>query len=83
KGVEVLLKDIKQEVISAAYKDIWKSLQRKVRYRSLTKPQAEEQIGNLRGQLDYRNFDKADLVIEAVLERMDLKKTIIGEIETH
>jgi len=35
------------------------------------------------GQLTYNDFDNADIVIEAVLERMDLKKRIIADIEKH
>ncbi len=83
KGIDVLLKDIKPEGITAAKKEIWKGLSKKVRRKSLTKPQAEEVVGRVSGQLTYDDFDKADIVIEAVLERMDLKKRIIADIEKH
>lgn len=83
KDIDVFLKDVKAEVIAAAYKSIWESLQKKVKQKALTKVQAEEQIGRLRGQLDYDHFDQSDIVIEAVLEKMSLKKKIIEEIETH
>ena len=33
--------------------------------------------------MTYKNFDKADIVIEAVLEKMSLKKRIIEDIEQH
>ena len=45
--------------------------------------EAEALMANLHAQLDYDNFDKADIVIEAVLERMSLKKQIISDIEKH
>jgi 3-hydroxyacyl-CoA dehydrogenase/enoyl-CoA hydratase/3-hydroxybutyryl-CoA epimerase len=83
KGIKVLLKDIKDDMITAAKKAIWGSLKKKIRYKSLTKPQAEEVLGRVTGQLTYENFDKADIVIEAVLEKMDLKKIIISDIEKH
>jgi len=83
KGIDVLLKDIKPEGITAAKKEIWKGLSKKVRRKSLTKSQAQEVIGRVSGQLTYDNFDKTDIVIEAVLERMDLKKRIIADIEKH
>ncbi|MEL6538464.1 MAG: 3-hydroxyacyl-CoA dehydrogenase NAD-binding domain-containing protein, partial [Bacteroidota bacterium] len=67
----------------SAQTQIWKSLQKKVKRRALSKPEAQKQMGNLQPQLDYRAFDKADMVIEAVLEKMDLKKKIIQDIETH
>ena len=40
-------------------------------------------MNHIQGQLDYDNFDQAELVIEAVLEKMDLKKQIIQELEQH
>lgn len=82
-GINVLLKDIKQEVINAAYKQIWKSISKRVKFRSITKNQAEIQINRLSGQLSYENFTHADIVIEAVLEKMSLKKIILKDIESH
>ncbi|MCO6479815.1 MAG: enoyl-CoA hydratase/isomerase family protein [Phaeodactylibacter sp.] len=81
--VQVLLKDIKQEVVSQAQKQIWESLQKKVKQKALTKVEAEAQMGNLHGQLGYDNFEQADIVIEAVLEKMELKKQIIRDVENH
>lgn len=83
KGINVLLKDIKQEVVTEAYQQIWKSIDKKIKRKSLTKIQGEQQIGNVRGQLTYVNFDKVDIVIEAVLEEMSLKKRIISDIEAN
>jgi 3-hydroxyacyl-CoA dehydrogenase/enoyl-CoA hydratase/3-hydroxybutyryl-CoA epimerase len=83
KGINVLLKDIHQETIQKAYKQIWKSISKKMKRKSITKVAAEQQMGNINGQLTYENFDKADVVIEAVLEEMPLKKRIISDIETN
>jgi len=83
KGINVLLKDIKQEMLTTAYQQIWKGISKKIKYKAITKVQAEQQIGNVNGQLTYENFDKADIVIEAVLEKMSLKKRIIEDIEQH
>ncbi len=81
KGVNVLLKDIKQEVIDGAYKQIWTSIKKRLKRKSITKIQAEQQISNVTGDLTYANFNSADVVIEAVLEEMSLKKRIIEDIE--
>ena len=83
KGINVLLKDIKQEVVATANQLIWKSISKRLKRRSISKIEAERQIGNVNGQLTYENFDKADVVIEAVLEEMSLKKRIIQDIEKH
>lgn len=83
RGIDVLLKDIKPDGITATKKDIWKGLAKKLKRKSITKAQAEEVIGRVSGRLTYDDFDNADIVIEAVLEKMDLKKRIIGDIEKH
>lgn len=83
RGMDVLLKDIHPEGIAEAKKGIWKSLKKKIRYRSISKVEAETIMGRVRGQLSYEQFEQADIVIEAVLEKMDLKKHIIADIETH
>lgn len=33
------------------------------------------------GQLDYKGFDKADMVIEAVFEDINIKHKVIKEVE--
>ena len=70
-------------MLTSAYQQIWKGISKKLKYKSITKVQAEKQIGNVVAQLTYENFDKVDVVIEAVLEKMSLKKHIINDIETH
>ncbi len=79
--IDVLLKDLKQEVITEAKKTIWKSLSSKIRRRQITKVEAEDTIERLRGMLGYDGFEKVDLVIEAVVENMEVKKKIITELE--
>lgn len=81
KNVDVFLKDISEETITQAKKNIWKTLKKKLRYKSISKTQAEETMGRVIGQLDYQNFDSTDLVIEAVVEKMEVKKQIISELE--
>lgn len=81
KGINVLLKDLQAESIQKAKQQIWKSLQKKVKYKTLKKTDAEEIIGRVNGKLDYSDFDNTDIVIEAVVENMKVKKAIIKEIE--
>ena len=80
KGVDVVLKDIDRGALSKAQKQIWKGIRKKLKYKSLTKIEAEQQIQRLRPQLTYDNLEHADLVIEAVVEKMEVKKAIIDDI---
>ena len=82
-GIDTILKDIKQEVLTDAKKSIWRGIAKKVKRRVVSKVQAEATIGRLQTQLTYDHFDQAGMVIEAVLEKMDLKKRIIDDIQEH
>ncbi len=82
-GYDVLLKDINADVLTSAKKQMWKGIAKKVKYRSITKVESELMMGRLQGQLTYDNFEHVDLVVEAVLEKMALKKKIIDDIQTH
>ncbi len=81
--MDVVLKDIDQKVITQAKKDIWKSIAKKLKRKQISKVQAEQSIERVRERLDYSGFDTLDLVVEAVVEKMDLKKTIINELDKH
>ncbi len=80
-NMDVILKDINQEVISEAKKTIWKTLNKKVKRKQISSIEADKIIGRVRERLDYEGFEHIDLVIEAVVEKMDLKKSIITELE--
>lgn len=82
-GINVLLKDIKQEMINDAFKQIWKGIKKRVKFKSISKNEGEIQMNRLSGKLTYENFEHADIVIEAVLEKMSLKKIIIDDIQKH
>lgn len=38
-------------------------------------------MSNLQGQLDYSGFEKADMVIEAVFEDINIKHAVLKEVE--
>ncbi len=81
KGIDILLKDIKNETLASAKQTIWKNFKRKIKRKALTKVEAESYINSITGQLDYDNFDKADIVVEAVFEDLGLKQRILAETE--
>lgn len=82
-GIDVYLKDISQEGISKTKKSIWKGLAKKIKYKTLKKVEAEEIMSTIKGRLNYDGFEHTDIVIEAVLEKMDLKKKIIDQVQEH
>jgi 3-hydroxyacyl-CoA dehydrogenase len=49
----------------------------------LTAEVVAERLAKISPQLDYRGFETADVVIEAVFENMELKKEIFRELAVH
>lgn len=82
-GMEVLLKDIKEETIASAKQTIWKNISRKVARKTMTQPEADAFMNLIKGTLEYSDFKKADLVIEAVFEEVKLKQRIVSDVETN
>ncbi|MEX2590314.1 MAG: 3-hydroxyacyl-CoA dehydrogenase NAD-binding domain-containing protein, partial [Chitinophagales bacterium] len=82
KDIKVLLKDLKMEGIATAKANIWKSMERKVRKKIMSKPEADAVVDRIHGQTDYSNFERADIVIEAVFEDINLKRKILAETES-
>jgi len=80
-GMEVLLKDIKEETIASAKQGIWKSYAKKIARKTMTEPEAQELINRVHSKLDYSGFDKAEVVIEAVFEEVKLKQRIVADVE--
>ncbi len=81
--IDVYLKDIAPQGIENTKKAIWKGLKKKIKYKTLSKVDAEKIMSKIHGRLTYDDFENADIIIEAVLEKMELKKKIIDDIQKH
>lgn len=79
--MDVVLKDINQEVITEAKRTIWKTIAKKIKRKQLSKIDADQLIGRVRERIDYDGFEHIELVVEAVVENMPLKKKIMSELE--
>ena len=81
-GMDIILKDIQIDMLTKARKNIWTSLSKKVKCKSIQKAEAEALINKIYATIDYdRSFKKADMVIEAVFEDLDLKHRVLADTE--
>ncbi|MFV1882964.1 MAG: 3-hydroxyacyl-CoA dehydrogenase NAD-binding domain-containing protein [Balneola sp.] len=80
-GYSVLLKDQTLEAASKGEKVIWDSLNDKSKKRIITSFERDQLISKVTGTDSYDSFGKADLVIEAVFEDLDLKRKIVAQVE--
>ncbi len=81
---EVSMRDIEQKFIDNGMNMIRDSLQRFLKKDQITEQQMNEILARIHPTLDLKEaVSKADLIIEAAPENMDLKKTIFREVDTY
>ena len=82
-GIGIHLKDVQASTLKQAMSALWKSLNKHVQRKSITRVEAKNAMLHVNGQLDYTNFDKLDIIIEAVFEDMSMKQNILKEVEKY
>ncbi len=80
-NVDVILKDLDEKTISSAKNTIWKTLNKKIKRKQIQTVEAKKIIQKAIGQTSFSGFNKLEMVIEAVVENMDVKKKVIKELE--
>jgi len=83
RGIPVRLKDIRAEAISLGLRHARQIFDRSVRRGRMTRKEVEQAMTRISPTLDYSGFGATDVVIEAVVERMDVKKQVLAEVEEH
>jgi len=79
-GYKVILRDIKMEYVDASVLKMGKILSKLVEKGKITEEQRNETIGRIIKTDKLSDFGDADLVIEAVLEDRELKKSVFKEL---
>jgi len=80
-GVAVRMKDASHEALGRGLKYVRGVWEDRHRRRSLTRLQVAERMDRVSPTLDYSGFRRADLVIEAVFEDLELKRRVLAETE--
>ncbi len=80
-GVPVTIIDVSDENLQRGLGVIRKNYERSVSRGSLTQEQLESRMGLLSASTDYAALKDADLAIEAVFEKMELKKDIFAKLD--
>lgn len=80
-GVHVRLFDVSDELLSKSMQDIKGSLQRQVKKKSIS----EEEMGKILARIvpttgDYSQLSNADLILEVVPERVELKEKVFAAV---
>ncbi len=76
-----IMKDINYEGIELGLKQASKNFSGALKRKRLSQDDFERKMRSISGQTDYRGFKRTDLVIEAIVENMDIKKSVFAEVE--
>lgn len=79
KGVYVRMKDVNWDAIGRGLKhanDLWLKLMKK---KAITPYEKQHRMDRVSGTLDYSGFSHMQLVVEAIVEDMEIKKKVIAE----
>jgi 3-hydroxyacyl-CoA dehydrogenase/enoyl-CoA hydratase/3-hydroxybutyryl-CoA epimerase len=82
-GIHARMKDIRHEAVASGLQHARGLFDAAVEKRRLRAREAEQRMELISGGIEYHGFANVDLVIEAVVERMDVKRAVLREVEGH
>jgi 3-hydroxybutyryl-CoA dehydrogenase len=80
-GFDVVLLDIKEEFANRGYQSIVKQLQKQVEKGRISPQEKDETLQRITPSAELSNACSVDLVIEAIVEKMDVKTTLFHELD--
>ncbi len=80
-GYQVVVSEINDELLKRGMGLIDKVLARSVEKGKLSQQDKDATLGRIKGTTNTRDFSDCDLVIEAAIENLDLKKKIFAELD--
>ena len=80
-GLPVVLKDVKEEFVQKGLERVRSIYKRRVDKGKMTDSEMNQKLALVIGSTNYDDFKDVDLVIEAVPEKMELKKQVFQDLE--
>jgi 3-hydroxyacyl-CoA dehydrogenase len=80
-GIPVTIVEMKQEALDRGLKVVRANYERSVKSGRFTMDQVDKRMALIKGSLNLEDLADCDLVIEAVFERMDVKKDIFTKLD--
>jgi 3-hydroxybutyryl-CoA dehydrogenase len=80
-GYKVILRDVEQRFLDRAVETIGKNLDREIKKGKLTKGEKGTVLGGLQAVTEMRAIAGADFVVEAVPEKIEIKRTVLAEAD--
>lgn len=80
-GYPVIVSEINEELLNKGLASINSSLTKSVEKERITHQDKDSTLARIKGTTDMKDFSDCDLVIEAAIENLDLKKKIFIELD--
>ena len=80
-GIEVVLKDVKQEFVDRGLKNIKRMYDSRVKREVLTQAEADYLFAMIKGTTSYDELGSPDIVIEAALEEINVKRDVFKKLD--
>ena len=83
KGVPVQMKDINPQALALGMKEASKLLNKQLERGKIDGAKLASVLTTIQPTLDYAGFERADVVVEAVVENPQIKAKVLAETEQH
>ena len=80
-GCEVVMRDVEERFVQNGLKNIDRFLSKSVEKGKMTEDQKQGVLGRIKGTTNMADLKEVDFVIEAVIEDMDLKRSVFKELD--
>jgi len=80
-GYQVIVSEVNDELLNKGIASIDSFLTKSIERGKLSQPEKDSTLARIKGTTSTKDFSDCDLVIEAVVEDMDLKKKVFAELD--
>src|SRR5438132_14274807 len=80
-GFKVILRDVEQRFLEHGMETIGKNLEREIKKGKIAESEKGNVLGRVRPVTDMGSIVAADFVVEAVPEKMEIKRAVLEEAE--
>jgi 3-hydroxybutyryl-CoA dehydrogenase len=80
-GYEVVVREVNQDLLNKGLAGIKKVLSKGVEKGKMNPEEMDRSLSRIKGTVNPKDFSDCDLVIEAVVENLDLKKEVFAELD--
>jgi 3-hydroxyacyl-CoA dehydrogenase/enoyl-CoA hydratase/3-hydroxybutyryl-CoA epimerase/enoyl-CoA isomerase len=83
KGTPIVMKDINDQALELGLNEASKLLNKQITRKRITPDQMAQTLNAIVPTLSYGDFGNVDLVVEAVVENLDIKKKVLADLENN